>query len=106
MRLPSHTVARTLVGNDVLKTRLAALKQGPMEFFQVEVGNGVKLDGWMMKPANFDPTKKYPVLFYVYGEPAAQTVTDAYGGSRWLWHLMLTQQGYIVASIEIGRAHV
>ena len=75
------TVARTLVTNDALKARLAALKQGPAEFFQVDIGDGIKLDAWMMKPADFDSTKKYPVLFYVYGEPAAQTVLDAYGGS-------------------------
>jgi dipeptidyl-peptidase-4 len=100
VRLPSHAVARSLVTNEALKTRLAALKQGPAEFFQVDVGGGTKLDGWLMKPADFDSTKKYPVLFYVYGEPAAQTVVDSYGGSRWLWHLMLTQQGYIVASVD------
>lgn len=100
VRLPSHAVARTIVTNDALKARLATLKQGPSEFFQVDVGGGVKLDGWMMKPADFDPAKKYPVLFYVYGEPAAQTVVDSYGGSRWLWHLMLTQKGYIVASVD------
>ncbi len=100
VRLPSHTVVRTLVTNEALKAKLATLKTGPQEFFQVDVGGGVKLDGWMMKPADFDPAKKYPVLFYVYGEPAAQTVTDAWSGSRWLWHLMLTQQGYIVASVD------
>ncbi len=48
---------------------LAGLRQGPMEFFQVDIGDGVKLDAWMMKPPDFDPSKKYPVLFYVYGEP-------------------------------------
>jgi dipeptidyl-peptidase-4 len=53
-----------------------------------------------MKPANFDPSKKYPILFHVYGEPWDQTVRDAYGGADWLWHLMLTQQGYIVASVD------
>ena len=100
VRLPSHAVARTLVTNDALKARLATLKQGPAEFFQVDVGGGTKLDAWLMKPADFDSTRKYPVLFYVYGEPAAQTVVDSYGGSRWLWHLMLTQQGYVVASVD------
>jgi dipeptidyl-peptidase-4 len=54
----------------------------------------------MMKPPDFDPSKKYPVLFYVYGEPAAQTVVDRWGGSTYLWHLMLTQRGYIVASVD------
>ena len=100
VRLPSHAVARTLVTNDALKGRLAALKKGQQEFLKVDIGGGVTLDGWMMKPADFDPARKYPVLFYVYGEPAAQTVTDAYGGSRWLWFTMLTQQGYIVASVD------
>jgi dipeptidyl-peptidase-4 len=100
VRLPSHAVARTLVSNDPLKRTLAGLKQGASGFFQVEIGDGVKLDAWMMKPADFDPARKYPILFFVYGEPAAQTVTDSYGGANWLWHLMLTQQGYIVASVD------
>jgi dipeptidyl-peptidase-4 len=100
VRLPSHQVARTLVTNEPLKATLAGLKQGKSEFFQVDIGGGVTLDGWMMFPPDFDAAKKYPVLFHVYGEPAQQTVTDAYGGSNWLWHLMLTQQGYIVASVD------
>jgi dipeptidyl-peptidase-4 len=100
VRLPSHEVARTLVANERLASTLAALKRGPMEFFQVDIGDGIKLDAWMMRPADFDPSRKYPVLFHVYGEPWGQTVTDAYGGSQWLWHLMLTQQGYIVASVD------
>ena len=100
VRLPSHTVARTLVANDTLKARLAAIKQAQVEFFQVDIGVGQKLDAWMMKPSDFDPTRKYPVLFFVYGEPAGQTVSDAYGGSQFLWHTMLTQQGYIVASVD------
>ena len=100
VRLPSHEVVRSLVSNNALRARLGTLAAGPSEFFQVEVGDGVKLDGWMMKPPGFDSTRKYPVLFTVYGEPAAQTVTDAWGGATWLWHLMLTQQGYIVASVD------
>ena len=58
----------------------------------------------MIKPPGFDSTKKYPVLFYVYGEPAGQTVLDAWGGAQYLWHLMLAQQGYIVASVD-NRGH-
>ena len=100
VRLPSHTVARTLVANDSLKARLARIKQAQVEFFDVDIGVGKTLDAWMMKPSDFDPTKKYPVLFFVYGEPAAQTVNDAWGGSQFLWHTMLTQQGYIVASVD------
>ena len=53
-----------------------------------------------MKPPGFDSTKRYPVLFYVYGEPAGQTALDSWGGEEYLWHLMLTQQGYVVASVD------
>jgi dipeptidyl-peptidase 4 len=100
VRLPSHQVVRTLEDNAAAAANFAALKQSPVEFFQTDIGDGVKLDSWMMKPANFDSTKKYPILFFVYGEPWSQTVVDSYGGPDWLWHVMLTQQGYIVASVD------
>src|SRR5205807_8119764 len=100
VRLPSHDAVRVLVDNASLAANLAALKRGPTEFTQTDIGGGVKLDTWIMKPADFDSTKKYPVLFFVYGEPASQTVVDAYAGGTYLWHLMLTQQGYIVASVD------
>jgi len=98
--LPDHRRLRVLQDNAQLRTRLATLEQGPREFFRVDIGDGVKLDGWMLKPPGFDSTKKYPVLFYVYGEPASQTVTDAWGGGSFLWHLMLSQMGYIVVSVD------
>jgi dipeptidyl-peptidase-4 len=104
VRLPSHEVVRTLVDNRELKSRIAAIRHGPLEFFRVHGGGGgaesYDLDGWMIKPPGFDSTRKYPVLFYVYGEPAGQTVQDAWGGAQQLWHLMLAQQGYIVASVD------
>jgi dipeptidyl-peptidase-4 len=100
VRLPSHQVVRTLAGNERLKQTIAGLRQGEVEFFQVDVGVGQKLDAYLMKPPGFDPTKKYPVLFYVYGEPWDLTVRDAYDGANWLWHLMLTQRGYLVASVD------
>ncbi|HYW69692.1 MAG TPA: S9 family peptidase [Pyrinomonadaceae bacterium] len=100
VRLPQHEVVRTLIDNRALRERLAKLKQGPREFFRVDVGDGVQLDGWMIKPPDFDPKKRYPVLFYVYGEPAAQTVLDEWGGGTYMWHLMLSQQGYIVMSVD------
>jgi dipeptidyl-peptidase-4 len=100
VRLPGHDVARTLVDNAALAANLAALKRGPAEFTKTDIGGGVRLDTWIMKPADFDSTKKYPVLFYVYGEPASQTVVDAYAGGTYLWHVLLTQQGYIVVSVD------
>jgi dipeptidyl-peptidase-4 len=100
VRLPSHETVRSLVANSALKATVAKLAQGETEFTTLDIGVGQPLDAFIMKPVNFDPTKKYPILFYVYGEPADQTVRDAYGADTWLWHLMLTQQGYIVASVD------
>lgn len=100
VRLPSHEGIRTLVDNTRLKRTVEGLDRGDFEFFQVEVEEGVTLDGWLMKPPDFDPGKRYPLLYHVYGEPAGTTVVDRWGGNRYLWHLMLTQQGYMVASID------
>jgi dipeptidyl-peptidase-4 len=99
VRLPGHSVVRTLANNSGLRAKVETLKRQPGEFFRVDIG-GVDLDGWCLKPPGFDPQKKYPVLFYVYGEPASQTVLDRWDGNRYLWHLMLAQQGYIVASVD------
>ena len=100
VRLPEHAVVRTLIDNHQLQERIGKLKQTPSEFFKVDIGEGVQLDGWMIKPPDFDPQKRYPVLFYVYGEPWGQTVVDAWGGHNLLWHMMLAQQGYIVMSVD------
>ena len=56
------------------------------------------MDGYMIKPPDFDPSKQYPVLFYVYGEPAGQTAQDRWPSS--LWHLMLAQKGYLVITMD------
>ena len=100
VRLPQHTTVRPLVANTALLAKVKSIKRGPSEFFRVDIGNGIQLDGWMIKPPDFDPAKRYPVLFYVYGEPAAQTVLDRWGSTNTLWHLMLAQQGYIVVSVD------
>ena len=100
VNLPSHEIVRNLVDNKNLIETVSSLKKMPTEFFKVDIGEGVVLDGWMIKPYNFDPAKKYPVLFLVYGEPASQTVLDSWGGSETLWHEMLAQQGYIVVSVD------
>ena len=99
VRLPAHTVARTLETNATLRENLAELKPCPQEFFRVDA-NGVDLDGWCIKPPDFDPQRRYPVFFHVYGEPAGQTVLDRWGGNNYLWHRMLAQRGYIVASVD------
>lgn len=100
VNIPNKTVARVMEDNAELQGKLDKLKKGPQEFFRIDIGEGVTLDGWMMKPPGFDPNKKYPILFYVYGEPAGQTVIDLWDGFAYPWHLMLTQQGYIVVSVD------
>jgi dipeptidyl-peptidase-4 len=100
VRLPDHESMRTLAENSELRKKVHVLKRMPVEFFRVNIGKGVELDGWCMKPYDFDPKKSYPVLFYVYGEPAGSTVVDRWSGNRYLWHLMLNQQGYVVISID------
>jgi dipeptidyl-peptidase-4 len=98
--LPDHKVVKQLIDNAKLKANYAKLKKTPVEFFKVTIDGNVDIDGFMMKPYNFDPTKKYPVLFYVYGEPASTTVNDRWGGTQNLWHLMLAQKGYIIISLD------
>lgn len=98
--LSNGSVARTIVDNAALQAKVDKLQKGTTEFFRVDIGDGIALDGYMMKPPNFDPAKKYPILFYVYTEPAGQTVMDSWQGGNFLWYTMLTQQGYIVASID------
>lgn len=100
VRAGDHGVVRTLTDNAKLREKLAALKRPEIEFMKVPIGNGVTLDGWSMKPAKVEPNAKLPLLMYVYGEPHGQTVRDAWGGPRGLWHWMLAQQGFVVASVD------
>ncbi len=98
--LPGHDPIRTLVDNHELAARAQPILSVPPEFFHVKVDNGLTLDGWMIKPPGFDPGKKYPVLTYVYGEPAGATVRDGWGGARGLFHGLIAQQGYLVVSFD------
>lgn len=94
VRLPEHQPLRVLAANQV------ELDGPPAEFFPVEIGGGVVLDAWMLKPRNFDAARKYPVLVHVYGEPAGVTVTDGWHGQRDLYHRAIANEGYIVLSMD------
>jgi dipeptidyl-peptidase-4 len=98
--LPDHHAVRTLVDNAALQAKVAPIFSPPTEFFTVDVGGGVTLDGWMIKPRTFDPSRKYPLLVYVYGEPASQTVLDRWFSSRNLFHRALANEGFIVVSMD------
>ncbi len=97
--LPHHRVVRPLVKNEALKAKVERLSRRPVEFFKVDIGEAV-LDGWCIKPPDFQENKRYPLIVYVYGEPAGQTVVDRWGGNNYLWHLLLAQKGYVVVSID------
>lgn len=98
--LPGHKTIRVLKSQKALRDKLAKLKVPKREFLRVDIGNGISVDGWMMSAPHLDTAKKHPLLMYVYGEPAGQTVTDAWSGQRFLWHAMLAQQGYVIASVD------
>jgi dipeptidyl-peptidase 4 len=100
IRLPGHETVRPAESNRALHEKIAALDIRPPEFFRVDIGDDVILDGWCLKPPAFDPGRRYPVLFYVYGEPAEATVVDAWTGDRYLWHQLLAQMGYVVISVD------
>jgi dipeptidyl-peptidase-4 len=84
--LPDHKLARMSSDSIEYKKKIAQFLTPPVEFFKVDAGDGVMVDGWMIKPSNFDPSKKYPVLVNIYGEPASQTTLDRWGGNGTLFH--------------------
>jgi dipeptidyl-peptidase-4 len=93
--LPEHN---HLSGTDI-KVDPTAKKKA--EFFKVKTVDGVELDGWMVKPNNFDPAKKYPVVFFVYGEPASETVNDTYGiGRNGQYAGDMAADGYIYMAVD------
>ena len=98
--LPQHTSLRPLTDPSALVAKVAPVVTPAAEFLKVDVGGGVSLDGWMLKPSTFDASKRYPVIVYVYGEPASQTVTDRWGGGRMLFHRALAEAGYLIVSFD------
>lgn len=98
--LPKHTVVRTMVNDTARHRSVAAVLARPVEFFKADVGGGVVLDGWMIKPKDFDSTKTYPLLMYVYGEPAGQTATDQWQGGSRIWYQAMADQGYVIATVD------
>lgn len=100
VKLPGHETLREMVDNSQLQQRLEPILKRPVEFFRLDIGGGVALDGWMLRPREFDPSRKYPLLVHVYGEPAGTTVNDAWGGNRALFHRALAEAGYLVVSFD------
>ena len=85
----------------ILKNIKKLEEKSTTEFFTITTADNVEMDGWMVKPTNFDPTKKYPVVFYVYSEPAGTTVNDTYNTSKnRLYNGDMAEDGYIYISLD------
>ncbi len=99
LTMPDH---KPLNKDESIISRLDTLKvNSTTEFFRITTSDNVEMDGWMSKPQNFDPAKKYPVLFYVYTEPFGATVTDSWGvDSNSIYSGDMTEDGYIYISVD------
>ena len=108
LRRADGSLIATLNENKVAE--LAEYRLSPVEFLKVKAHDGMELNAWMIKPPNFDATKKHPVLVFTYGGPGAQVVTNQWGGSTYLWHELMAQKGFIVFALDnrgsAGRGHV
>ena len=90
---------KSLKDNEAVKTLYNSYKVSPKEFFTMSV-NGEDLNGYMIKPVDFDPTKKYPLFMYQYSGPGSQSVKNSWNSSNDMWFQMLAQEGYIIACID------
>lgn len=100
IQLPNH---QALIEKENILKRFDASKKtmSNVSFFKVTTEDGIEMDGWMALPKNFDETKKYPTVFYVYGEPAGQTVVNRWGtGKNMLYNGDMAEDGYIYVSVE------
>ena len=95
--------------NENKVAELADYHLSPVEFLTVKSRDGVQLNASIIKPPDFNPQKKYPVLVYTYGGPHAQVVRNGWGGANFLWHQLMAQKGYIIFSLDnrgsAGRGH-
>lgn len=95
-------VLSTLVDNEDLKKRLAPMS-GQREFFSFTTSEGIQLNGWMVKPLDFDPSQKYPVIMYQYSGPGSQEVTDSWGIGFYpgaVFESYMSQQGFVFACVD------
>lgn len=91
---------RQIENNQLLKDKIQKFKPSPIEFIKVDKFVKLPLHAWIIKPADFDSTKKYPVLMYVYGGPGHQTVLNTWMGPNYYWFQLLAQKGYVIVSVD------
>ncbi len=91
---------REIETNQELKNRMADMELPKAEFFEFKTSENVDLNGYLMKPKDFDPNKEYPLFMYLYGGPGSQQVTDSWKGQNYWWFQMLLQEGFVVACVD------
>lgn len=91
---------KTLKDNSKLKKVAEQYGFNKKEFFEFTTDQDVQLNGWMIKPDNFNPNKKYPVLMTMYNGPGINLVNDSWGGSNFYWHQLLAQEGFLVVCVD------
>lgn len=91
---------QSIEDNQALASRLKNYNLPSKEFFVMKTAKGNELNAWIMKPKDFDPSKKYPVFMYQYSGPGSQQVNNEWNSYDDYWFMMLTQQGYIVACVD------
>jgi dipeptidyl-peptidase-4 len=91
---------QTIVENTDLSQKLKSYNLPTKEFLEITTEKGIKLNAWMIKPKDFDPSKKYPVFMYQYSGPGSQEVANRWLTSNDYWFMMLAQQGYIIACVD------
>jgi dipeptidyl-peptidase 4 len=99
-RLSNNSLVKELKNNDKLAKTAEEFGLRPKEFFTFKNTTGIDLNGYMLRPANFDESQQYPVLIFQYSGPGSQNVTNAFGGGHYYWHQMLTQKGFVVAVVD------
>ena len=96
----SGAIIKTIVSNEAVEQKLAKYDVTSKEFFVLTTEKGHQLNAWMIKPKNFDASKKYPVFMFQYSGPGSQQVANTWNGINDYWFMMLAQQGYIVACVD------
>ncbi len=91
---------KVLEDNAALKSKMKNYNLSTKQFFKFKTSEDVELNGWMLKPQNFDSTKKYPVYMYAYGGPGANEVNNNWDGTDYFWHNFLNQEGYMVVCVD------
>lgn len=96
----SRKEIKTIIDNSALIDRLKRFDLPEKEFFALTTQSGYELNAWMIKPKDFDPAKKYPVLMHQYSGPGSQQVDNAWHSNDDYFHYLLTQEGYIIVTVD------